>query len=65
VKEANLKKRKGLEAWLPPEGAPHIHAYSNLLRMGVPEKKARKIIEKALIKCGLAKKEDFKNAKIK
>jgi hypothetical protein len=60
---AKLKKTKalkGLEAWMPVKGAPHIHAYGNLIRNGVQPEKARKTIEKQLIKCGLAKKEDFK-----
>lgn len=54
-----MKKLKGLKAWLPPKGAPHIYAYSNLLRNGVPEPKARKAIERELIEARLAKKEDF------
>lgn len=52
-------KLNGLEAWMPPKGTPHIHAYGNLIRNGVPEKIARKMIGEALVKCGLATKEDF------
>jgi hypothetical protein len=50
-----MKKLNGLEAWLPPEGAPHIYEYSHLLRCGVPENKARKIVMDKLKKCGLIK----------
>lgn len=48
-------KPGGLEAWLPPKGAPHIYAYSNLLRWGVDEKTARKTIEDQLKKAGIKK----------
>ena len=51
---------RGLAAWMPEKSAPHIYAYSNLLRNGVPEKKARKTIQDELIKAGLATKEDFR-----
>lgn len=44
---------------MPTKGTPHIHAYGNLVRNGVPEEVARKMIEESLIKCGLATKEDF------
>jgi hypothetical protein len=49
----------GLESWLLPDGAPHLHEYSNLLRIGMSEPEARKIVEDKLIKSGLAKPEDF------
>lgn len=45
--------KNGLEAWLPPKDTPHIYAYSNLLRCGVPKKKAKKIILKQLKKAGI------------
>lgn len=56
-----LKKSKprGLAAWLPKESAPHIYAFSNLIRNGYSEKEAYETVKKQLISSGVATKEDF------